>query len=674
MLGGSFLAVNPQPLWLALELVVAFLLIRGRDTFERATRQTAPYVALVTIVLVQLFQTVLVGDLGWYALTMVVVEGVLGFVLTLVFTQGIPILLMMRTHAKLQIEEVLCLILMFAAIMSGTLGWTVYGLSIANIISRYLLLVFALVGGGTLGAAVGVVAGLVLTLGDLGQVVQIGLLAFSGLLAGILSRGGKFLSAFGLLIGSSILSIYVATQTDVFMATIEALVGIAFFLITPRALIQQFARYIPSTEADSRKQHDYAKRVRDMTAKKVEQFSEIFQTLSRSFSVRESFSSEDNQQVSEDHYDLNKHDQYWHRQLQESRQLVAEQLQGVAYVMDDLGRELRREAQQMVEQEEQIMRALEGLGLSIDGIDILNLEGGNVEIVVYHRFGRGYDDCRKFIAPLLTDVLGEPIVVTSEQFAMQPGSSSSVVFGSGRAYEIETGVAGLAKNGELFSGDSYTTMELGNGRYALAISDGMGNGERALWESSSALSILQQLLRSGMDERLAIQSVNSILLLRSADEFFATVDVALINMFTAETTFLKVGSSPSFIKRGNEVIPVAADNLPIGILCDIEVDLIKMQLYPGDMLIMMTDGIYDAPGHTVNKEQWIARNICEIDADTPQMMADELMQRVVDYHEGMIMDDMTIIACEIMKFHPQWAPVSLPGSLASAVGQTRTVS
>src|SRR5690606_31165379 len=145
------------------------------------------------------------------------------------------------------------------------------------------------------------------------------------------------------------------------------------------------------------------------------------------------------------------------------------------------------------------------------------------------------------------------------------------------------------------SGDSFSTVELGNGKFAVALSDGMGNGERAKMESSAALSILQQLLQSGMDEELAIKSVNSVLLLRSNDEMFATIDVALIDQYHAMTTFLKTGSTPSFIKRGSEVITITANNLPIGILQDIEVDLIKLQLMPGDTLIMFTDGIFDAP-------------------------------------------------------------------------------
>lgn len=211
------------------------------------------------------------------------------------------------------------------------------------------------------------------------------------------------------------------------------------------------------------------------------------------------------------------------------------------------------------------------------------------------------------------------------------------------------------------SGDSFSTIELGNGKFAVALSDGMGNGERARAESSTALTILQQLLQSGMDERLAIKSVNSVLMLRSSDEMYATVDVALIDLYDAHTTFLKIGSVPSFVKRGSEVIPITANNLPVGIVHEIDVDLISLPLYPGDILVMMTDGIYDAPGHAVNKELWMKRVLSEIDTESPQEFADILLERIVRYHYGEIYDDMTVVVARVEKYKPEWATFSWPG-------------
>ncbi len=632
--------------------------------------------------------------------------------------------------------------ILLASVMTGAVGWTLYGLSAEHIMSRYMLLLFALVGGAPLGASVGVVAGLILSLADMNAIMQMSLLAFAGLLAGLLREGGKMAVAFGMLLGSSILSIYLGNQADVMTSTWESVAAAVLLLLTPRLIIRTISKYVPGTQEHVKTQHEYAKRVRDVTAQRVSQFSEVFRQLSRSFgqiggdnealrreetvghfmnaAAEKTCSSchrkemcwegkfydtykmmtnmmttvEDGRRIGpkempkewsvhcirshqvltvmQQQYEMYQHDQRWRKQLNDSRTLVADQLSGVSQVMEDLAREIQREGQQLHLQEEQIREALEGLGLSIHGIDVVNLEEGNVELEVYHTFTRGYDECRKIIAPLLSDILGEPIAVMSEQFSDKPGEPALVVFGSAKAYEVETGVAGVAKGGDLLSGDSFSTVELGNGKFAVAISDGMGNGERAKQESSTALTILQQLLQSGMDEKLAIKSVNSVLLLRSSDEIFATVDVALIDMYTAKTTFMKIGSTPSFIKRGNEVILVTANNLPVGILQDIDVDLIRVQLQPGDTLIMMTDGIYDAPGHAVNKEMWMKRVIQEIRTDNPQEIADSLLDTVVRYHKGDIVDDMTVVVARVDKHQPEWATFRWPG--LTKVERPRTVS
>ncbi|QHW32136.1 stage II sporulation protein E [Paenibacillus rhizovicinus] len=743
IIAGSWFAVTPEPMWIAMELAVVYLLMKGLEAYERAELSYAPLLVFMATLLVRLFDVVIQSTLGWYELMMVGVEASLGFVLTLVFVQAIPVLTFTKKTSALKNEEIICLMIMMASIMTGAVGWAVQGLSIEHIMSRYMLLLFALVGGAPLGASVGVVAGLILSLADANAIVQMSLLAFAGLLAGLLREGGKMAVAFGMLLGASILSIYIGNQADVMNSTWESVIAAALLLLTPKSITRVISKYVPGTQEHVKSQHEYAKRVRDVTAQRVAQFSEVFRQLSRSFGQFGGTTEEKDRReetvghfmnaaaertcsschrkdqcwegkfydtyrmmtsmmttveegrrvrpkevpkewsvhcikshevltVMQQQYELYQHDLKWRKQLNESRQLVAEQLSGVSQVMEDLAKEIQREGQQLHLQEEQIREALEGLGLSIQGIEVINLEEGNVEIEVYHTFGQGYDECRKIIAPLLSDILGEPIAVMSERLPEKDGGASLVVFGTAKAFEIETGVAGLAKGGDLLSGDSFSTVELGNGKFAVAISDGMGNGERAKQESSTALSILQQLLQSGMDEKLAIKSVNSVLLLRSSDEVFATVDVALIDMYSAKTTFMKIGSTPSFIKRGNEVIPISANNLPVGILQDIDIDLIRVQLQPGDTLIMMTDGIYDAPGYAVNKELWMKRIIHEIKTDNPQEIADTLLDTVVRHHKGDIVDDMTVVVARVDKHQPEWATFRWPGM--TKVERPRTVS
>jgi stage II sporulation protein E len=723
---GSLLSVEPQSGFIVAQMAVFYSCQKGLEAFERSELSYAPLVVLFSSFAVNLFAYSLRSGLSWYNLLMVVVESSLAVILTQVFLQAIPLLSIPLKNHKIKNEEMICMVIVVASVMTGTVGWHVGSLSVEHILSRYLVLLLALVGGAPTGALVGVITGLILSLADVKAIPQISVLAFAGMLAGLLKDGRRLGAALGLLIGSTILAMYMGDQRNVLQSILESTVAIGLFLLTPQAFTQLLSRFIPGTMEHTRTQHDYAKRIRDITANRVEQFSEVFRQLAASFKqfAHEGESMKRDEDVNhfmnniaqkscyscwkrtqcwdekfyrtyafmtemmgaiEDHpaiskkeirgewrqacvkteqimelmkrqYEVYKHDMHWKKQIYDSRRLVADQLSGVSKVMQDLAREIKREGQALFIQEEHIRAALEQLGLSIQAIEVIQLDEGHVEIEVVHQYTKGFDECRKIIAPLLSDILKESIIVKNEQLAPE-GGYSIVTFGSAKSYEIDTGIAGAAKGGGLLSGDSFNITELGNGKFAVAVSDGMGNGERAKLESSGALSILQQFLQSGMEEQLAIKSVNSVLLLRSSDEMYTTIDLALIDMYTAQTTFLKIGSTPSFIRRGKEIITVMANNLPVGILQDIDVDLIHVQLLPGDILIIMTDGIYDAPGPAVNKELWMRRIIQDIQAETPQDIADCLLETVVRHHHGDIMDDMTVIVTRIEKYKPEWSTV-----------------
>ena len=48
-------------------------------------------------------------------------------------------------------------------------------------------------------------------------------------------------------------------------------------------------------------------------------------------------------------------------------------------------------------------------------------------------------------------------------------------------------------------------------------------------------NLLQKILQSGIEEKVAIKSVNSVLSLRTTDEIFSTLDLAMIDLQNAKT-------------------------------------------------------------------------------------------------------------------------------------------
>src|SRR5690625_581845 len=510
-----------------------------------------------------------------------VMEGVLGTVLLLIFMQSIPLISLKRYQPTLKNEELICIIILIASILTGLIGWDIYSVSLEHILSRYIVLVFAFVGGAAIGSTVGVVAGLILSLANVVNLYLLSLLAFSGLLGGMLKDGKKHGAALGLLVGSFLVGMYGGLQS-LSSTMLESVLAICLFYFTPSNLLKQLSRYIPGTTEYSYEERKYLQKIRDVTAQRVEQFSEVFEALSKSFI--QSTEKPTDQDIDETDYFLSlvtentcqqcfmknrcwqkrfdetyslmenmknnlltddeveprlkkqfenhcvkskrvidtmksevsmlKINKKLKRQVSESKKIVADQLKGVSDIMDNFAKEIVKERAQHEKQEIEIVRALKQMDIHMESIDIYNLEKGNIDIEMSIIFYDYHGEVSKLIAPILTDILEETIVVKEEEISPFPNGISFLTFSSARQFTVETGVAIAAKGGGLISGDSYTMMELGKGKYTIAISDGMGNGIRANEESTETLRLLKQILQTGISEQVAIKSINSILALR----------------------------------------------------------------------------------------------------------------------------------------------------------------
>lgn len=694
---------------------------------------------------IQIFISILFGHLlvtyiynhglTTYDAMMGLIEASLSYVITIIFLQSIPLLLPTNKRRVLETEEIVCLIILVASIITGTNDLVVYSISIQPFMAYYLLLILSYVAGPTIGATVGVVTGIIISLANVASISQISILAFSGLLGGLLREGKKLGVSFGLLVGTSLVSLYGDAGGNIKETLLAAGAAIILFFLTPKKLMEQIAKMIPGTSEHTVAQQQYLRKIRDITAERIHRFSGVFEAIAASFDHlgREEGRSEDYQidlflsKVTEQtcqtcakkdqcwvanvektyglleqivaetargtmrkndelNRDVSNHchkstklldliereyiyfqaDQRLKKQVLESRKLVAEQLTGVAKVMEDFSRELQKEKESHELQEEQILTALRDFGIEVNNADIYSLEPGNIDIEINIPFCDGRGESEKIIAPLLSDILNENIVVKNEEHGDSIVDFCLASFGSAQKYTIDTGVTTVAKGGGFLSGDSNTTMELGVGKYAIAISDGMGNGERAHVESTETLKLLKKILHSGIEETIAIKSINSILSLRTTDEIYATLDLAMIDLQNATARFLKIGSTPSFIKRGDQVLKIEGNNLPIGIIQNFDVDVIQEQLKPGDLLIMMTDGVYEGAKYVENYEMWMKRKIRELKTDDPQEVADILLEEVIRTQES-VDDDMTLVVGKVRDNIPKWGTIPFYGKGKAAV-------
>lgn len=104
-------------------------------------------------------------------------------------------------------------------------------------------------------------------------------------------------------------------------------------------------------------------------------------------------------------YGTYEQDMLWRDKLKETRRIVSEQLEGVSEVMEGLAAEIRNETHVMAAQRSRFT-SVGGSGPvhSAGGSD--QPEEGKVEIEVALPHTDALDECRKLVAPLVTEIVG----------------------------------------------------------------------------------------------------------------------------------------------------------------------------------------------------------------------------------------------------------------------------
>ena len=129
--------------------------------------------------------------------------------------------------------------------------------------------------------------------------------------------------------------------------------------------------------------------------------------------------------------------------------------------------------------------------------------------------------------------------------------------------------------------------------YAL-ISDGMGSGDAASAASETCAAFLERMLSAGSHVEISLRMLNSYLRARgngSGDECSATVDLMELDTACGHAVFAKNGAAPTYVIRGGTVYKLRSRSLPLGILQDSKPQLLRFRMRPGDVVVMVSDGV-----------------------------------------------------------------------------------
>jgi sigma-B regulation protein RsbU (phosphoserine phosphatase) len=201
------------------------------------------------------------------------------------------------------------------------------------------------------------------------------------------------------------------------------------------------------------------------------------------------------------------------------------------------------------------------------------------------------------------------------------------------------------------SGDVYDFFEQGD--YAvMAFGDVSGKGAAAALYGALLSGLLRTLAPRRRSPALLMQSLNETLLERRIHAQYATLAVLLWDIRDRRLTLCNAGSEVPLIYRGGEVTSWKAEGIPLGLLEDREYEEVELATEPGDVVLLLSDGICDQLD-SADRDYGRAR-VAEVlrkhGAQDPRVIVNEILADIDRFRgETPLTDDQSLIVLKVTR-------------------------
>lgn len=206
-------------------------------------------------------------------------------------------------------------------------------------------------------------------------------------------------------------------------------------------------------------------------------------------------------------------------------------------------------------------------------------------------------------------------------------------------YALEVYGASVCADNSKENGDTSMIFSDGTGVSYVILSDGMGCGKDAAVESRMVVRMFRRLISSGVNYLSAIKLINSIMLTKSREESFATLDAVRIDLDSCGLTVIKSGATATLIRHRGSVMKITSPTFPIGIYEQSDTFSKDYDFEEGDIIIMFSDGISE------NAYSYI-KELLLTDGNLKSIV-DEICVKSEIFNPTVRSDDVTVIGIRV---------------------------
>ena len=211
---------------------------------------------------------------------------------------------------------------------------------------------------------------------------------------------------------------------------------------------------------------------------------------------------------------------------------------------------------------------------------------------------------------------------------------------------LKRGLDGTSLSSEEVSGDYYDFFARPDDSVALAIADVSGKGIPAALIMSSLRTAFRLRASVEMDAAKLCRDLNVYLCGSLRETEFVTGVFGFLDPEFNWFHYCNAGHNPPvLIRKTGELEILQTGGMILGILPDQGYTAGKVQLHPGDVLVMYTDGVTEAhPGdHEEFGEERLIEVIRQLVDESPSGICRNLVASVREFVQGRLPDDLTLV-------------------------------
>ncbi len=203
-------------------------------------------------------------------------------------------------------------------------------------------------------------------------------------------------------------------------------------------------------------------------------------------------------------------------------------------------------------------------------------------------------------------------------------------------------LAGISYAAKEVGGDYFDFIELGNGRWGIALGDVSGKGIPAALLMANLQATLrnQALNHSSIVE--CVEKTNQFLYLNTESHKFATLFFGVLDSKTKDFNYVNAGHNfPFHLLKNGQFEQLEAGGLVMGLQPTSVYDEGNIHLEPGDVLVIFSDGVTEAEdeSETLFGEERLQKIIAKNKSLSSQEIMAEIYKEVKNFQSGMEQDD-----------------------------------